>query len=80
MTARLRGKGQITIPVSVRAALKLSENDALSIARVGNAILLTPQPSVFEAAARKFSAQAKKEGISLEDLLKDLRQVRHPKA
>lgn len=79
MTARLREKGQITIPAWVRAALKLSENDILSIAKVGDAILLAPQPSTFESVAKKFSVKAKKEAITLEALLKDLRQVRHPK-
>ncbi len=80
MITRLRGKGQVTIPASVRASLKLSENDLLSIARVGEAILLTPQPSTFESVARKFSAKARKESVTLEDLLKDLRRLRHPKA
>ncbi len=76
MVTRLRGKGQVTIPASVRTALKLSENDLLSIAKVGDAIILSPQPSTFEAVARKFSARAKKERISLEMLLKDLKQIR----
>ena len=80
MIARLRGKGQVTIPASVRASLKLSENDYLSIAKVGKAILLTPQLSTFESVAKKFSAIARKESVSLEELLKDLRQVRHPKS
>lgn len=80
MTTRLRGKGQITIPSRVRTALKLSENDVLSIAKVGEAILLSPQPSTFESVAKKFSAKAKEESITLEALLKDLRQVRRSKS
>ena len=78
MIARLRGKGQITIPARVRAALGLAENDVVSIVKVGEAILLAPQPSTFESTAKKFSAKAKRESITLEILLKDLRQVRHP--
>lgn len=76
MTTRIRSKGQVTIPASVRAALKLSENDLLSIARVGNAVLLYPQPSVVESVASKFSKEAKRKSITLEMLLKDLRQMR----
>ena len=76
MTTRIRGKGQITIPASVRGALKLSENDLLSVARVGDAVLLYPQPSVFESVANKFSKKARRESITLETLLKDLRQAR----
>lgn len=79
MNTKLRGKGQITIPACVREALKLSENDILSIAKVGEAILLAPQTSVFESVAQKFSRRAKKESVTLEALLKDLRQTRHQK-
>lgn len=80
MTTRLRGKGQVTIPAGVRSALKLSENDLLSVARVGDAILLVPKPSMFESVARRFSAKARKESITLETLLKDLRRVRREKS
>ncbi len=76
MTTRVRSKGQITIPAGVRTALKLSENDLLSIARVGDAVLLYPQPSVFESVANKFSKEARRKSITLETLLKDLRQLR----
>ena len=76
MTTRLRDKGQITIPAGIRQSLGLSKDDSLSVAKVGNAILLSPQPSIFEATARKFVAQAKKDSITLEGLLKDLRKIR----
>ena len=42
MTTRLRDKGQITIPASIRQRLRLSKDDFLSVAKVGNAILLSP--------------------------------------
>lgn len=80
MVTRLRGKGQVTIPAPVRTSLKLSENDLLSVAKVGGAILLTPQPSAFESVSKKFSEKAKTEGLSLETLLKDLRHARHSKS
>ena len=76
MTTRLRDKGQITIPASIRQRLRLSKDDLLSVAKVGNAILLSPQPSAFEAVAGKFAAQAKKESITLDSLLKDLKKLR----
>ena len=80
MITRIRGKGQVTIPASVRASLRLSENDLVSISRVGDAILLTPQPSAFEGIAAKFSKEAKKESVTLEDLLQDLRKIRRKPA
>jgi len=76
MTTRLRDKGQVTIPSDIREQLKLSKDALLSVARVGNAILIAPQPSRFEEVARHFESRAKKEKIALEDLLKDLKKIR----
>jgi AbrB family looped-hinge helix DNA binding protein len=76
MITRLRDKGQVTIPSDIREQLRLSKDALLSIARVGDAILIAPQPSRFEEVAKRFEARAKKEGITLGDLLKELRQMR----
>jgi len=77
MITHVRDKGQITIPSSIRTSLNLSKNSILSIAKVGDAILLTPKTSVFETVSDKFSKQAKKESITLDDLLKELKKIRH---
>ena len=77
MIARMREKGQITIPNRIRDQLKLSKDALLSVAKVGNAILLAPQPSLFEETARKFESRSKKEGITLGSLLKELKKERH---
>lgn len=77
MVTRVRDKGQVTIPSSIRGALKLSKDAVLSVSKVGDAILLMPRPSKFESAAGRFADRAKKESITLEDLLKDLRKLRH---
>jgi len=80
MVTRMREKGQITIPANIRASLHLSRDSVLSVVRVGDGILLTPKPSVFESVSEKFSKAAKVKGISLDDLLKDLIKVRHKEA
>ena len=77
MVVRVRDKGQVTLPSSIRESLKLSKDAVLSVAKVGDAILLTPQPSTFETVADRFSSRAKKKGITLEGLLEDLRKLRH---
>jgi AbrB family looped-hinge helix DNA binding protein len=74
----MRGKGQITIPADIRESLHLSKDSLLCIAKVGDGILLSPKPSVFESVSGKFSKRAKEEGITLQSLLKDLKKVRHP--
>lgn len=76
MTIRLREKGQITLPSRIREQLKLSKDAPLSVAKIGDAILIAPQASRFEAAARKFESHAKRGGITLSDLLRDLRKIR----
>jgi len=77
MVTRMREKGQITIPANIRESLHLSRDSVLSVSRVGDGILLTPKPSVFESVSEKFSKAAKTKGITLEDLLKDLKKIRH---
>ena len=76
MVTRLRDKGQVTIPAGIRQSLRISKDSVLSVAKVGDAILLFPQPSAFEAAAEKFTRRAKKDSVTLEELLKDLRKMR----
>lgn len=77
MVTRLREKGQITIPANIRESLHLSRDAVLSVTRVGDGILLTPKPSVFESVSEKFSKAAKTKSITLDDLLKDLKKIRH---
>ena len=77
MVTRMREKGQVTIPAGIRQSLHLSSDSLLSVARVGNGILLTPRPSVFEAVSAKFAKMAEEKGITLENLLKDLKKIRH---
>lgn len=76
MVTRMREKGQITIPADIRESLHLAKDSILSVSKVGDAILLAPRPSDFEAVSAKFSKAAKQKGISLEALLKDLKKIR----
>lgn len=77
MVTRMREKGQVTIPAEIRESLHLSKDSLLSIARVGDGILLTPGLSVFESVSAKFSKLAEDKGITLQNLLKDLKKIRH---
>ncbi len=77
MVTKMREKGQVTIPVDIRESLHLSKDSLLAVTKVGNGILLTPKPSVFESTAAGFVKEAKEKGITLDDLLKELKQIRH---
>ena len=76
MVTRIREKGQVTIPVDIRESLHLSTDSLLAVTKVGEGILLTPGPSVFESVAAKFSKTAQEKGVTLEGLLKDLKKIR----
>ena len=80
MITRMRDKGQVTIPANIRESLHLSRDSVLSVSRVGDGILLTSKPSVFESVSEKFSKAAKANGVTLEDLLKDLKEIRRNEA
>jgi AbrB family looped-hinge helix DNA binding protein len=80
MVTRMREKGQVTIPANIRESLHLSKNALLSVARVGDSILLSPKLSVFEDVSEKFSKAAQDKGITLEELLKDLKKTRNKEA
>ena len=79
MVTRMREKGQITIPAGIRESLHLDKDSILSVTKVGNGILITPKVSAVDAFAVKFSKAADNKGITLEDLLKDLKKIRHGK-
>ena len=77
MVTRMREKGQVTIPADIRESLHLSKNSTLSITKVAGGILITPKVSAFESVSAQFSEVAKKKGITLDSLLKDLKKIRH---
>ena len=77
MVTRMREKGQVTIPAEIRESLHLSKNSVISVVKVGDGILLMPRPSVFESTSAGFIKEAEEKGITLDELLKDLRKIRH---
>jgi len=67
----LRERGQVTLPKSLRDALHLEPGEMLRAARVGNAIVLTPQRMDLDALRRQVRKLMKQHGVSAEDLLGD---------
>ncbi len=70
------GRGQLTIPASLRKELHLDEEATLNVIKVGEALILTPKKIIGDALAKKAHRVMKKAGLSLEDLLKDLEKQR----
>jgi bifunctional DNA-binding transcriptional regulator/antitoxin component of YhaV-PrlF toxin-antitoxin module len=72
----MRARGQVTIPLELREALKMNEATGLNILRVGKALVMTPRRLERVSLAREMEKELKKEGLTLENLLKDLRKQR----
>jgi len=76
-TVKIRRKGTITIPAKLRKKYKLEEGQKLTIIDLGNgAILLTPIVSQVDKLANQIAEKFKDEGITLEDLLRELNELR----
>jgi len=70
------GRGQLTIPAALRKELRLQEESALTIVKVGNVLLMTPAPLEIDSVAKKAQRELKKAGLTVEDVLKDLNRQR----
>lgn len=74
--ARVRIRGQITIPQDIREEMNLDEQATVNIFRVGKVLLMTPKRMQRASLAKMVEREMKREGLSLEDLLADLRAQR----
>ena len=72
----MRARGQITIPRDIREEMNLDEEAAVNIFRVSKALLLTPKRLQRSSLAKKVEREMIRQGLSLEDLLADLRAQR----
>ena len=75
-SARVRGRGQLTIPQDIREALALDDKRNLQIFRVGQALILTPERLERASLARAIEKEMEREGLTLKDLIADLRKQR----
>ena len=73
---RIRPRGQLTIPQDLREALGLDEETGLNVFRVGRVLLMTPKRLQRAALASEVEREMKLEGLSLVELLKDLKNQR----
>jgi len=74
--ARVRIRGQVTIPRDIREDMNLDEEATVNIFRVGKALLMAPKQLRRSSLAKKVEREMKRQGLSLEDLLADLRDQR----
>jgi AbrB family looped-hinge helix DNA binding protein len=70
------GKGQLTIPASIRKELNLTEETPLTLVKVGNVILMTPKVLQVDALAKKARKEMKKASLTVDDVMADLDRQR----
>ena len=73
---RLRERGQVTIPRSVREDLELNEGDILNLFQVGEIIILSTRAPQVPRLADRIVDMMEVESVSLADLLSGLKEER----
>ena len=76
ITTEIKSRGQLTIPKKIRAVTRLEEGQVVSIIPLGESVLITPQKLELEEARREIRKVLKTSGLSVEDLLKGLKEER----
>lgn len=78
ITVQVRTKGQFTIPVEIREALNIDENEVVTVTLLGKeAMLVIPQKLKTQELLKKTAEMAKKRGVTLEEMLTELDEIRH---
>lgn len=73
---KLRGRGQLTIPYEYRKELGIDKEDVLNILKIGDVLILVPKQLAGDEVSRKTEVLMKKKGLTLDNLLKNLREQR----
>lgn len=73
---KLRERGQLTIPYEYRKDLGLGKEDVLNILKVGDVLILVPKKLAGDALSRKAESAMIKKGLTLDNLLNNLRDQR----
>jgi len=76
VTAEIKARGQLTIPKKIRDASHLEEGEEVSIIPVGDSIIITPKRLELNEARRQLKKILKGSGLSVDELLKGLKQER----
>jgi bifunctional DNA-binding transcriptional regulator/antitoxin component of YhaV-PrlF toxin-antitoxin module len=73
---KLWGRGQLTIPKELREVLKLDDAAVLNVFVVGRCLILTPKRLLRASLAKDVERAMKAKGLSLQDLLRTLKEER----
>ena len=75
-TVRVRERGQITLPQSVRNSLAVDTGDTLNLVQIDDILLLSPRQTMIPKLSQEFTELMHEEGVSLAELLQGLEEER----
>lgn len=73
---KLRERGQLTIPYEYRKELGIDKEDMLNLLKIGDVLILVPRQLAGDAVSKKIEGAMKKKGLTLNNLLNNLREQR----
>lgn len=80
--AKISSKGQVTIPVEIRRKLDLKKGDKIIFVESPDGIVMKKSSALkeFLEFQKAFSKAAKEEGLTEEELLEEIKQIRRENA
>ncbi len=77
-TTIIRKKGQFTLPSIIRTEMGIEENDVLTVIPWDKkAIIVIPHKLKTEALLKQTAVLARKKGLTLEEMMAELEEIRH---
>ena len=73
---KLRERGQLTIPYEYRKELGIGKEDVLNVLKIGDVLILVPKQLAGDIISRKMESAMRKKDLTLDNLLKNLREQR----
>jgi bifunctional DNA-binding transcriptional regulator/antitoxin component of YhaV-PrlF toxin-antitoxin module len=75
-TVRLRERGQLTLPQTVRRDLAVDDGDILELVQMDDLVWLFPRRALLPKLSKEFTALMEAESVSMADLLQGLEEQR----
>ncbi|MHB1628990.1 MAG: AbrB/MazE/SpoVT family DNA-binding domain-containing protein [Bacilli bacterium] len=76
-TIQIRQRGVVTLPNIIRETYGLGEDDVLTLIDLGGTFVLSPRTPVVPRLARAIEKKREQHGVTLDQLIEDVRENRH---
>ena len=75
-SVRVRERGQITLPQSLRTSLAVDTGDTLNLVQIDDIVILSTRQTMIPKLSQEFTALMEEQGVSLAELLQGLEEER----